>query len=215
MARSTPPQEEAAARRSARAEASLQAFRDALSKSVTISRERLEEIADDAVRRGRMTRTDAEELVSRVISRGRDQADDILRELERLRSQLRELGSPAATRERAGAARRRARRAGDRARREVSSRAERARLEVETRAERARRRTVAAVDQPLARADRVRRRARLPGFPISAYDQLTVRQIHDRLAELTRAELRKVRDYERRNRGRKGVLRAVDRKLND
>lgn len=198
-----------------RAEQSLQAFRDALAKSVTISRERLEEVVDDAVRRGRMTRTDAEELVGRVISRGRDQADDVLRELERLLTQLREAGSPAATRERAGAARRRARRAGDRAKREVSDRAERARLEVETRAERARRRTVAAVDQPLARADRVRRRARLPGFPISAYDQLTVRQINDRLAELSRAQLRKVRDYESRNRGRKGVLRALDRKLNN
>ena len=62
-------------------------------------------------------------------------------------------------------------------------------------------------------ADRVRRTARIPGFPITAYDDLSIRQIDRRLQELSRAELRKVRDYERRNKARKGVLQAVDRKL--
>ena len=37
---------------STRAEQSVQAFRDALEKSVTISRERLQEVVDDAVKRG-------------------------------------------------------------------------------------------------------------------------------------------------------------------
>ena len=46
-----------------RAEQSVQAFRDALEKSITISRDRLQEVVDDAVRRGRMTRGDAEEMV--------------------------------------------------------------------------------------------------------------------------------------------------------
>ena len=55
----------------------------------------------------------------------------------------------------------------------------------------------------------------MPGFPITAYDQLSVRQIDRRLQGLSRAELRRVRDYERRNKGRKGVLRAVDRQLQD
>jgi hypothetical protein len=61
----------------------------------------------------------------------------------------------------------------------------------------------------------VRRAARVPGFPITAYDDLSVRQIDRRLQELSRAQLRKVRDYERRNKARKGVLRSVDRKLQD
>lgn len=73
---------------SARAEESVEAFREALEKSITISRERLQEVVDDAVRRGRMTRGDAEELVSRLVTRGREQADDILRELEGLVRQL-------------------------------------------------------------------------------------------------------------------------------
>ena len=167
---------------SSRAEQSVQAFREALEKSVTISRERLQEVIDDAVRRGRMTRGDAEEIVSRLVTRGRDQADDLIGQLERLLAQLRE--------------------APDRARQQVG-----------TRAERARKRAVKAVDKPLAGADRVRRTARIPGFPITAYDDLSIRQIDRRLQELSRAELRKVRDYERRNKARKGVLQAVDRKL--
>jgi hypothetical protein len=74
---------------------------------------------------------------------------------------------------------------------------------------------VGAVDKPLASADRVRRAARVPGFPITAYDQLSIRQIDRRLQELSRVELRKVRDYERGNKARKGLLRSLDRKLND
>jgi polyhydroxyalkanoate synthesis regulator phasin len=175
---STEPEE------SSRAEQSVQAFREALEKSVTISRERLQEVVDDAVRRGRMTRGDAEEMVGRLLTRGRDQAEDLRSQLERVLSQLRE--------------------APDRARRQVGDRAEVAR-----------KRAVVAVDKPLASADRVRRRARVPGFPITAYDQLSTRQIDGRLQELSRVQLRKVRDYERRNKARKSVLRAVDRKLKD
>jgi polyhydroxyalkanoate synthesis regulator phasin len=177
---------------SARAEQSLQAFRDALEKSVTISRERLQEVVDDAVRRGRMTRTDAEELVSRVVTRGRDQAEEILAQLERLLAQVRDVGGVAG----------RAREQADRTRKQVGGRAKKAG-----------KRAVGAVDKPLASADRMRRKARVPGFPITAYDQLTARQIDRRLTDLSPSQLRKVRDYERRNKARKGLLRSLDRKL--
>lgn len=166
------------------AEQSVQAFREALEKSITISRDRLQEVVDDAVRRGRMTRGDAEEMVGRLATRGREQAEELLAQLERLLDQVREVP--------------------DRARQEAGGRAEQAR-----------RRAVGAVDRPLAGADRLRRAARVPGFPITAYDQLSIRQIDRRLQELSRVELRKVRDYERRNKARKGLLRALDRKLHD
>jgi polyhydroxyalkanoate synthesis regulator phasin len=190
-----------------RAEASVKSFRDALDKSVTISRDRLQEVLDDAVQRGRMTRGDAEELVARLVSRGREQAEDVLGDLERLLTQVREEVTTTITSPKQSAGR-----AADRARRELEDAAVRARQEVGTRVERGRKRTVSAVDQPLASADRVRRRTRI-GFPISAYDQLTIRQIDTRLGELSRDELRKVRDYEKKNRARKGVLRSIDRKL--
>ena len=165
-----------------RAEQSVQAFRDALEKSVTISRDRLQEVVDDAVRRGRMTRGDADEMIGRLVTRGRDQAEDLLSQLERLLTQARD--APGRARKQAG-----------------------------THAQKARKRAVKAADKPLAGADRVRRAARVPGFPISAYDQLTVRQIERRLQELSPAQLRKVRDYERSNKARKSLLRALDRRL--
>jgi polyhydroxyalkanoate synthesis regulator phasin len=70
-----------------RADKSVQAFRDALEKSVTLPRDRLQEVFDDAVAHGRMTRDDANELVSRLISRGRQQTESMLRDLERVLAQ--------------------------------------------------------------------------------------------------------------------------------
>ena len=51
------------------------------------------------------------------------------------------------------------------------------------------------------------------GPPLEDYDDLTAAQITSRLGDLTPAQLRRVRDHERRNANRKSVLQAVDRKL--
>jgi polyhydroxyalkanoate synthesis regulator phasin len=172
-----------------RAEQSIQAFRDALEKSVTLSRERLQEVVDDAVRRGRMTRGDAEELVGRMVTRSRDQLDDILKQLEELTTQLRGAGSAAAS-------------AATNPQRTAERAAEKAKQGIEDARGRAR-----------STADRARRKAGLTDFPISGYDDLKVADIDSRLSGLKPAELRKVRDYEKRNKARKGVLRAIDRRL--
>ena len=66
----------------------------------------------------------------------------------------------------------------------------------------------------LAQVDRVRRGAKVgPSFPITGYDNLTANQIKSRLGTLTPAELRKVRDHERRLGKRKTVLNAIESKL--
>jgi hypothetical protein len=66
----------------------------------------------------------------------------------------------------------------------------------------------------LARADRARRAAGVgPTFPILGYDDLNAQQIQSRLRALTPAELRKVRDYEKRHENRKSVLGAIESKL--
>jgi hypothetical protein len=71
-----------------------------------------------------------------------------------------------------------------------------------------------AGDQVLVQADRARRVAGVgPSFPILGYDELTASQVQSRLDTLTPAELRKVRDYEKRNANRKSVLSAIERKL--
>src|SRR5919197_5171746 len=165
---------------SGRTDKGVEAFRDALERSVTLSRDRLQEVVDDAVRRGRMTRHDANELVSNLITRGRHYTDDLMKELERLL---------------------------DQARRELTSRTRPTRRRATQAAGRAARAARDAADAPLAQADRLRRRAGVTaGGPITAYDQLTANQIKARLRELGPAELRQVRAREKRGKARKSVL---------
>ena len=62
--------------------------------------------------------------------------------------------------------------------------------------------------------DRARRAAGIgSNFPVSGYDDLTAAQVGERLNDLSPPELRKVRDYERRNANRKSVLQNIERKL--
>jgi polyhydroxyalkanoate synthesis regulator phasin len=91
---------------------------------------------------------------------------------------------------------------------------ERGRSEVESRTSGARGKAVRRASPALAQADRVRRAAGVgPNFPITGYDDLTAAQIQSRLTGLTPAELRKVRDQERRGAKRKTVLNAIEAKL--
>jgi polyhydroxyalkanoate synthesis regulator phasin len=165
----------------------VQQFRDALERSVTLSRDRMQEVVDDAVKRGRMTRDDANELVSKLVSRSRKYTDDLLRDLEKMLTQTR---------------------------REVESRVAPARRQAERAAGRAGRAARDAADRPLAEADRLRRRAGASGpRPISAYEQLTATQIKQRLGDLTKADMRKVRTQEKRGKARKGILDDIERRL--
>ena len=169
-----------------RSDKSVEAFRDALDRNLTVSRERLQEVFDDAVRRGRMTRGDAEELVSNLLSQGRQYTDDLVSDLEKLLEQ---------------------------ARKEVESRTAPARKAATQAAGRVARGARDLGDAPLARADQVRRRAGGPGFPISAYDQLTAGQVKSRLKDLSKADLRKVRTKEKNGKARKGILAEIDKRL--
>jgi polyhydroxyalkanoate synthesis regulator phasin len=78
----------------------------------------------------------------------------------------------------------------------------------------ARGRAVRTASPALAQVDKVRRGAGVgPSFPITGYDDLTAAQITSRLGSLRPAELRKVRDHERRNANRKTVIGAIESKL--
>ena len=46
--------------------------------------DRIQEVVDDAVKRGRMTRSDAEDLVQRLIALGRKQTEDLIGDIEQL-----------------------------------------------------------------------------------------------------------------------------------
>jgi len=78
----------------------------------------------------------------------------------------------------------------------------------------ARGRAVRTASPALAQVDKVRRGAGVgSSFPITGYDDLTAAQIASRLRSLRPAELRKVRDHERRNAKRKTVIGAIESKL--
>ena len=109
---------------------------------MVITRERLQDTLDDAVRRGRMTRDDAAELMSEIV------------------------------------------------RRAISAPADRVLQEVKA--------AIGAAEDE---------------FPIADYDELTAAQIVSQLGALEVTDLRRVRDYERRNANRKTVLNATDSRL--
>jgi hypothetical protein len=50
-------------------------------------------------------------------------------------------------------------------------------------------------------------------FPIEGYDELTVEEVSARLDALSTEDLRKVRDYEERNKNREMVLEQLDRRI--
>jgi polyhydroxyalkanoate synthesis regulator phasin len=134
---------------------------------VMLTRERIQETVDEAVKRGRVTRGDANDLAAELVRRGRQQTDDILADFEQI----------------VGRATKRARRA-------------------------------EPVDRVVRTADRARRSVGVgPSFPILGYDDLTAGQVDGRLSGLTPAQLRKVRDYERRHANRKSVLTAIEKAL--
>jgi polyhydroxyalkanoate synthesis regulator phasin len=141
---------------------------------VVLSRERIQETLEEAAERGRVTRSDANELAALLIQRGRQQTDELLGDIDRVVGRGRQQLDSATVR----------------ARRSQS------------------------VDRLVRGADRARRRVGVgPSFPIIGYDELTVPQIRQRLGNLNRTELRKVRDYERRHASRKSLLTRIEKLL--
>jgi hypothetical protein len=51
------------------------------------------------------------------------------------------------------------------------------------------------------------------GFPIASYDELNVEEIAQRIDGLTAAEIREVREYEKRNKNRETLIEQLDRVL--
>jgi hypothetical protein len=141
-----------------------------------------------------VTADDAQDLISSLLDRGRKQTNDVLSDLDQL------LG--------------RGRGEIDTATKRGSTAAKKARRQVEDATSRAARQAAKGADPVLAQADRARRAAGIgPTFPVTGFDDLTVAQVQARLTDLTPAELRKVRDYERRHANRKTVLSSIEDRL--
>ena len=78
------PDPTSAAARDEALRANLASLRDLLAGGVVLSAQRLQDAIDEAVTRGRMTRHDAEDLATGLLSAGRQQTADLLAELEQL-----------------------------------------------------------------------------------------------------------------------------------
>jgi polyhydroxyalkanoate synthesis regulator phasin len=60
---------------------------------VVLTHERIQEILDDAAARGRVTRSDANDLAAELVSRGRQQTDELMSDVERLGRGRDQIGS--------------------------------------------------------------------------------------------------------------------------
>jgi polyhydroxyalkanoate synthesis regulator phasin len=132
--------------------------------AVLLTRKHIEEVIEDAVKRGRMTRDDAQQMMQTLLQRGAKQTDDFLSDLERLLGRGRMVEQ-----------------------------------------------TPARAASPRPRRTRARRAA--ANLPIADYDELSAAEVQEQITSLAPAELRKLRDYERRHANRKTVLDAIERKL--
>ena len=180
-------------------------FREALAAGIVqptnlviLSRDRIEEVMNDAVKRGRVTVDDAQKLADSLIRRARRETSDVVRDLEQL----------------VGRGRDRVDQGTDTARRRGESAAERARRDLGGATAKVRSRAAKSAAPALAPVDRARRAVGVgPSFPITGYEDLTAAEVQGRLGDLTPAELRKVRDHEPRNANRKSVLNTINPKL--
>jgi hypothetical protein len=79
----------------------LATLRELLTRSVMLPSDVLRETLDDAVRRGRMTRADAEDLIERLVTLGREQTEDALSRMEALSGGSKPASAGEAVRDRA------------------------------------------------------------------------------------------------------------------
>jgi polyhydroxyalkanoate synthesis regulator phasin len=86
---------------------------------VILSRERIQETLEEAAERGRVTRSDANELASLLVQRGRQETDELLADLDRILGRGRDQMDVAASRARRSKSVDRLVRGADRARRSV------------------------------------------------------------------------------------------------
>jgi len=179
----------------------LRALHGALEHSLTIQRNRLQEIVDDLVSRGTLTRSDADGLLNQLVTSSKDYSQALLKVLDSVAADARRGlgGGIAPVMATAG---RTAEKIADTVRRAPGLAAKRPRT-----APKAAPKPAAA--KPAAAKPATSRSSE----PIPGYAGLTVAEIKPRLAGLSAGALRKVRDLEVAGKARKSVLGQIDQLL--
>ena len=174
----------------------LRALHGALEHSLTIQRNRLQEIVDDLVSRGTLTRSDADGLLNQLVTSSKDYSHALLKVLDSVAADARRGlgGGIAPVMATAG---RTAGKIADTVRKAPGLAAKKPR------------------SAPKAAAKPAAAKPATTGStePIPGYAGLTVAEIKPRLTGLSAGALRKVRDLELAGKARKSVLGQIDRLL--
>lgn len=166
----------------------LKALQGALEHSLTIQRTRVQEIVDDLVSRGSLSRADADGLLNQLLTSSKDYSQALLAVLDSVTAEARKsigagIAPVMAT-------------AGKTAGRLADSV-----------------RQVGKSPSSAPKAAAKPTSAAAPADPIPGYAELTVAELRPRLTGLSPSELRRVRDLEQAGKARKGVLGQIDQLL--
>lgn len=190
----------------------LKALQAALEHSLTIQRVRLQEIIDDLVSRGSLTRADADRLITQLFASSKDYSQSLLQVLDAVATEARKnLGGIAPVMATAGKT------AGKTAGRIADTVRQAPRLVTKTptkpAAKAAPRSAPAKAPKKSTKGASRPAAAVVPNEPIPGYSELTVAQIKPRLTGLSATALRRIRDVELAGKARKSVLDELERRL--
>lgn len=186
----------------------LKALQAALEHSLTIQRVRLQEIIDDLVSRGSLTRADADRLINQLFASSKDYSHSLLQVLDAVATEARKnLGGIAPVMATAGKTAGKIADTVRQAPRLVTKTPTRPAAKAAARSAPAKapKKSTKGASRPAA--------AVVPNEPIPGYSELTVAQIKPRLTGLSATALRRVRDVELAGKARKSVLAELERRL--
>lgn len=176
----------------------LKALHGALEHSLTIQRARVQEIVDDLVSRGTLSRADADGLLGQLLASSKDYSQALLQVLDSVAAETRKnLGAGIApVMATAGKLADTVRQAPKLVTRSSGT-------------------APKAAPKSAPKAGAPKPAAVVPNEPIPDYSSLTVSQIKPKLAGLSAAELRRIRDIELAGKARKTVLAQLEQQLGE
>lgn len=171
----------------------LRALQGALEHSLTIQRTRVQEIVDELVSRGSLSRADADGLLNQLLTSSKDYSQALLQVLDSVTAEARKsIGAGIAP---------------------VMATAGKTAGKLADSVRQVGKSSRSSTGAPKAAAKPAAPSAAPPAEPIPGYAGLTVAEIRPRLTGLSPSELRKVRDLELAGKARKSVLGQIDQLL--
>ncbi|MFC5730951.1 MULTISPECIES: hypothetical protein [Nocardioides] len=194
----------------------LKALRSALEHSVTIQMAKLQEVADELVARGSLTRAEADKLVGQLVTSSKAHSQALLQVLDSVTAEARKNVEAGVATAVAPVVTTAGRIAGSmrQAPKLVSGRRKPAQRTAQKSGQKPAQGTAKkAAPKPAGPTETTAKVQRLPVEPIPGLADLTVTQVKPKLAGMSATELRRVRQAESEGKARKGVLAEIDRLL--